>query len=525
MLPRVESGFAASNQAIVSELNSLRTGLVEQVDRNFAAGYEAKATGLVKSIVPLIQNYFLDSVTSTLQEAIDTDDGIVAVRYRLRATEEFQTLGEASGDVMEFKAAKDPANTKVELSVLVSKATLVQAEKTERAIVDKIEEQLSASSTSLEKRILEDARNIQDEIGATLTRDIWITTSLIGIVIIGVSIWLLRRVVIVPLQIARKNLLALSNGELTLDMHANSNNEIGEMVSAMQVMVSNLRRIAGDIQQSVNTVLQNAENLSSITHNLVQGAREQSGKASEAAAAVTEMSQSFLDVARNAAEASNSAKASNALAQSGRSTVSVAATGMLAISDKTTESSELITQLGRSGEEITRIVNVINEIAEQTNLLALNAAIEAARAGEQGRGFAVVADEVRQLAARTGSATKEISQMIEKIQSGTVRSVTSMSQVANQVGQGVSQAEEARHAMEGIVSASENSLLLIERIAAAVEQQSAAAEQVSASVENIAGVSRTTEDMSASLQAAAMELSNLSSRLGNTIAWFKVDAA
>ncbi|MCB1880389.1 MAG: hypothetical protein KDI54_10090, partial [Gammaproteobacteria bacterium] len=218
------------------------------------------------------------------------------------------------------------------------------------------------------------------------------------------------------------------------------------MAEAMNTMVANLRRIVAEINRSVTTLTSHADSLNRNTGSVVEGARGQALQAVQAASAITELSASFNEVAQSSNSASESARSTSRQALSGRDIVSQTADEMNSIAAKVSSCTGLIGALNRGGDEIGNVVNVINGIAEQTNLLALNAAIEAARAGEQGRGFAVVADEVRTLASRTGDATREISQMIERIQVDTGKSVTSMNSVSEQVNQGVELAEKAQAA-------------------------------------------------------------------------------
>ena len=523
MLPQVRSGFEKSNQAINKELDALKQTLVLRVNESYANEYKNRADGLVKSAIPFIENYFIDGILENVQKEVDRDPKVAGIRYRIREKEDFTLVGDTSSQAMlEYSAEKNSNYPGLEFVVLVPQAVVTQAEDEEKASIDKIVNELSVTSKAVEDGILVDAHMMQVSVISTLKQGIWVMMVLAGIAMVGISVFLIRRTIILPLHKTKAHLLAIAEGDLSKELDYSSNNELGEMANAMNAMVRNLRRIVSDINNSVATVSNHSEGLTGTTQELVKGAVNQAGMADQAAAAMTEMSQSFIEVARNATSASASARESNGLAQSGRTQVADTAAGMTSIAATTAESSTLIEELGRGGEKISSIVSVIEDIAGQTNLLALNAAIEAARAGEQGRGFAVVADEVRNLAARTSEATKEIGQMIEKIQLDTARSVSSMNLVNEQVSQGVEQAGDAQRAMDGIVDASDVSLQLIERITAAVEEQSAAAEQVTVSVETIAGVSKSTEDLSDTLRLASQELSGLSDELETTIGWFKV---
>ena len=197
---------------------------------------------------------------------------------------------------------------------------------------------------------------------------------------------------------------------------------------------------------------------------------------------------------------------------------------MDAIKDAVTSSSASVEELGRRGQQIGQIIEVINDIADQTNLLALNAAIEAARAGEHGRGFAVVADEVRKLADRTTKATEEIGESIRAIQTETDDAVQRMASGTEQVDAGVAKAREAGQSLGRIVSASQSVAQMIQSIAAAAEQQSAASEQISRNVESIASASNQASEGAGQAATAATQLSTKAEQLQALVARFKVNA-
>jgi methyl-accepting chemotaxis protein len=257
---------------------------------------------------------------------------------------------------------------------------------------------------------------------------------------------------------------------------------------------------------------------------MAAGAQEQSAQTTEIAGAVEEMSKTILENTRNASFAAENAKSAGVKAKEGGNVVAQTVQGMNRISEVVAKSAETVFALGKNSDKIGEIVQVIDDIADQTNLLALNAAIEAARAGEQGRGFAVVADEVRKLAERTTKATKEIAGMIKQIQKDTSDAVSSMQEGTKEVESGKELVNQAGSVLKEIIGASEKVSDIVVQVAAASEQQSAAGEQIS---KNIEGISNVTNESSAGIQQiarAAEDLNRLTVNLQELVGRFKIDS-
>jgi methyl-accepting chemotaxis protein len=289
---------------------------------------------------------------------------------------------------------------------------------------------------------------------------------------------------------------------------------ISNMQTTLRSMISNITNNAEQVASSANQLLHASE-------EVADRARQQSDAASSMAAAVEEMAVSIDQVKENAEEAHGISQEAGILSQDGAKVIHGAATEMKKISEAVQSSSEIIEDLGSQSDQITSIVNTIKEIADQTNLLALNAAIEAARAGEQGRGFAVVADEVRKLAERTSMSTTEIAGMVSKIQNGTRSAVTSMQSGVSQVSNGVELANQAGDSINRIRDGAERVTQVVNSISDAIREQSSAGNQIAQKLETIAQMSEESAVAVTHTADAARHLQTLSASLHQAVAQFK----
>jgi methyl-accepting chemotaxis protein len=313
----------------------------------------------------------------------------------------------------------------------------------------------------------------------------------------------------------------ISEGDLRHQFESNGREKTG-VYASMNKMTGKLTVIAKEIKSASDSVAAGSLNLSASSDDLNRGAQELSSQIEQIVTAMTEISQTIMDMAKNASQAADASKNASDTAAKGKEIVDTTAADMIKIAQTVQVAAGTIEELGRSSAQIGEIVTVINGIADQTNLLALNAAIEAARAGEQGRGFAVVADEVRKLAERTSQATKDIVQRIASIQAAAGESVDAMKKGSDEVDKGVGLAKQASASLDTIVASSTNAMDMVQRIAAATEEQSAATEEVTQNMEHISSITKRAAGSSDQIKASAAELEGLSLRLKEMIAWFKV---
>ncbi len=299
--------------------------------------------------------------------------------------------------------------------------------------------------------------------------------------------------------------------------------ELGVLGGWFNTFVIKVHGIIMQVAQATQEVASAATQIASSSEEMATGMKQQTEQVTQISAAMEQMSQSVVEVARKSGEAASNASDAGKTAEAGGTVVRETITGMEAIASAVNSGSDSVSELGKRSEQIGQIVAVINDIADQTNLLALNAAIEAARAGEHGRGFAVVADEVRKLADRTTKATEEIAQSIRAIQSGTQEAVGRMNSGTEQVTLGVQKATRAGESLDQIVTAARGVADMIRSIAAAAEEQSAASEQISRNVESVSAVIQQANQGAEQAAAAATQLSRKAEELQRMVGQFKLD--
>src|SRR5438105_3925065 len=245
------------------------------------------------------------------------------------------------------------------------------------------------------------------------------------------------------------------SNDLRLEVDQDRNDEIGALGLCLNIFVSKMHDILIQIKQSAERVAEVTEDISNSAKGQAQGAESQNDQASQVATAMQQMSATVMEVSENSNRAAEAARKASETARHGGKIVDETLGKMRVIAAAVSTSSKKMEELAKGSDQIGRIIAVIDDIADQTNLLALNAAIEAARAGEQGRGFAVVADEVRKLAERTTMATKEIATMIEAVQGDTRLAVEAMEQGTRQVAKGVATTQKAGEALKEIIHMSQ----------------------------------------------------------------------
>jgi len=350
---------------------------------------------------------------------------------------------------------------------------------------------------------------------------------LIGLLIamIGLAaLWLISRRITRPLRdmVAMLDDIGQGEGDLTQRLNIDSRNELGQIAAGFNAFLARLQGMIGEVVGSVQQVSDASEHTADIAIRTDKGVQTQLAEIEQVATAVHQMTATAQDVARNASQAAEAANNADRAANQGRHIVQDTGSTITELAGEIGRAVDVVQALARDSENIDAILVTIRSIAEQTNLLALNAAIEAARAGEHGRGFAVVADEVRKLAERTTGATKEIGGTIESMQSETKNAVTSMKEGENEVELGTKEASKSGDALKDILKQVNTVTTEINQIAVASEEQTATTNEIATNIQQISGVMQDTAKRIQENAGAATQLANLSKELQNLVGQFRV---
>jgi len=353
-------------------------------------------------------------------------------------------------------------------------------------------------------------------------RSLQLISTLLALLVGIIAAWVITRQITRPLQDTLAVVERIASGDLSHNIQVTRRDELGVLQQGIQRMGTTLRELISGIRDGVTQIASAAEELSAVTEQTSAGVNSQKIETDQVATAMHEMTATVQEVARNAEQASLAAADADGQARAGDKVVAEAIAQIERLAAEVARSTDAMTHLQQESNKIGSVMDVIKAVAEQTNLLALNAAIEAARAGEAGRGFAVVADEVRGLAQRTQKSTEEIEGLVAGLQNGTQQVANAMNNSRSLTDSSVDLTRKAGASLENITRTVSNIQSMNQQIAAAAEQQSAVAEEISRSIVNVRDVSEQTATASDETAKSSVELARLGSQLQQMVSHFRV---
>jgi methyl-accepting chemotaxis protein len=350
-----------------------------------------------------------------------------------------------------------------------------------------------------------------------------VATLLVISLVIGILLsWFIGQAISRPIREAAKAMQDISSGDgdLTCTLVKSGNDEIGQLADCFNLFTKKIRSLIGKTSHSVNSVMESVVQTTEYSSHIAHQISEQESETEQVATAIHQMTATTTQVAGNAAQARAAAEAANAEAGRGQTVVTATVTAIRELAQEIGAAEGIIREVAQNSENIGTVLDVIRTIAEQTNLLALNAAIEAARAGEHGRGFAVVADEVRSLANRTRESTNEIEQMISNLQEGTGKAVQAMMAGCDKANANVEHAEQTLSSLHGITQAITSITNLNTQIALAAEEQRQVSEEINRKITRISDTTSNTAESARATQHVVETLGRLASELQSVVNQF-----
>lgn len=446
---------------------------------------------------------------SAEQGKIEQADQALSQAEQLKATVKdagYQTvLNEVAGHIASF------SEKLTEYTGLLAQEKEVYHQLHERAaqVVERVDQAYAAEDQSMQVELKKNSVLI-------------IGSSALALLVGLIAAWVITRLIVAPLRSVMRVAQQIAAGDLSATVEVTRRDEIGQLMLAMQQMGAGLSSIVSGLQAGIEQLASSAQSLSAVTEQTNLEVSSQKEETEQVATAMNQMTATVHDVARNAEEAAQAAQTADDKVESGQQVVRQSMQRIEQLADSATCASSSIESLSAEIQNIGTVLGVIKSVAEQTNLLALNAAIEAARAGEQGRGFAVVADEVRALAKRTQQSTEEIERLVSALRSAAQASVQQIQSSGELVKLAVSDALQTESALGSIAAAVSLIQQMNQQIAAAAEQQSSVAEEINRSVTSI----RASADQSSlAMQgnaASSIELAQLGAELKGMVGHFRL---
>nr|WP_275983022.1 HAMP domain-containing methyl-accepting chemotaxis protein [Propionivibrio soli] len=478
------------------------------------------------SSVPLLYNR---AATAEPDKGAALDKEMAAIYQKL--LKQIKEYSEREKNPEEEKALQE---TKLSLGAFVTRVKQISelaAQSNEMAMmmvqsdIGPLHQRLAASFDKLVEIHINNVNAVAASAESAFTRTLAITLSaaVLGVAVIGVMGFFFGRSITGPLGAMQRAITRTANELDFRDTIAvTSNDEVGRTLHAYNELLVRLRASFSEVQAAAARMAAITDEVNTTSSEIAENSQAQSDASSGMAAAIEELTVSISMVANQAQDASHNTQASRDKADQGADVIFSTVHGIQTISDSVREASGRIEALRNDSESISSVANIIKEIADQTNLLALNAAIEAARAGEQGRGFAVVADEVRKLAERTSKSTQEISTLLQQMQGSAKQAVDSMVAAVREVDVGVENAQRAGESIQSIKEGSNSVVGAVEEISEAVREQSAASTSISQRIEQIAQMTERNTAAAESTAQAVHRMSEMSREIAQALAVYKV---
>ncbi|GGY67107.1 chemotaxis transducer [Cellvibrio zantedeschiae] len=513
------SGLLAKNAKTIAKVSLPEIQLLIQADRDMYQALTAERALLSPNLTQQQISTFLKEHADNLKQArdrtiksIETSDTSTQAEKEqfLSYLQAWQTISEAivkgSSDADEATRASLIARSLGESFQAFSKA---------RTFLDELEEKRLAHVDEFTGDIDETSDSIAHQLLVLLV---------LGTLITLAAAFFLPMLVTVPLQKITDRIknIAAGDGDLTIRIHVDRDDELGELATHVNRFMDQLQNLIRDVRSNTNEVSAAAEGLLEVSSNSQRAADNQCHAITMVVTAVNELTMAIQEVARNTSNTAQSTKDANHIAEQGQDRIRLAVNHVRGLSTHVTQTAADMAKLEDEAKNVTSVIDVIRGVAEQTNLLALNAAIEAARAGEQGRGFAVVADEVRTLASRTQQSTADIQGMLSQLQQGVQKAVEGMNSSALMTNEAVTSASDVVTSLSGIGSAVQEITNMAIQIATAVEEQSSVTAEIDRNLVEINELAMTNSDGAARTADASQKLSQLSASLRDTLRRFTV---